>query len=365
MVASNKLYLIPSPDLYLFGGLSSAMHMAWVNQIAGRYKRAVSSTPARWSITTFRGLKSPLRSNWLRWRLRRKLCWTRVQSFQTPPLPTSTIRWRRRPSSSKPTQNWIVRWTSVTARNPSRTSANALSISLVSTKSSPCLLLLQSRNADEKPLKLGRSREAIGPSKNTQMIASLTLCLAILTLGALIWQTIETRYAVRIANKTLVSTFRPRLILRQVSLCVGTFVPALGAPDEESWKVDYVIANTEGTRAHITSTSFAEKMFSKGGLPVPLPYAPPIAGSTFSRQPGEEKEFSVGLESDLISLFRILGYVRGGNLKHQRTAFVYFLGYVHYKDDLGVVRKMAVLRHYDTESGRFTVVDDPDYEYAD
>ena len=36
MVASNKLYLIPSPDLYLFGGLSSAMHMAWVNQIAGR-----------------------------------------------------------------------------------------------------------------------------------------------------------------------------------------------------------------------------------------------------------------------------------------------------------------------------------------
>ena len=110
------------------------------------------------------------------------------------------------------------------------------------------------------------------------------------------WQTIETRYAVRIANKTLVSTFRPRLILRQVSLCVGTFVPALGAPDEESWKVDYVIANTGEHRDHITSTSFAEKMFSKGGLPVPLPYAPPIAGSTFSLQPGEEKEFSSRLK---------------------------------------------------------------------
>jgi hypothetical protein len=36
IIASNKIYLIPSPDLYLFGVLSSAMHMAWMKQVAGR-----------------------------------------------------------------------------------------------------------------------------------------------------------------------------------------------------------------------------------------------------------------------------------------------------------------------------------------
>jgi hypothetical protein len=38
IVASNKIYLIPSPSLYLFGVLSSAMHMAWVRQVCGRLK---------------------------------------------------------------------------------------------------------------------------------------------------------------------------------------------------------------------------------------------------------------------------------------------------------------------------------------
>jgi hypothetical protein len=32
---------------------------------------------------------------------------------------------------------------------------------------------------------------------------------------------------------------------------------------------------------------------------------------------------------------------------------------------VGVVRKTFVLRHYDTVTGRFKVVDDPDYEYTD
>jgi hypothetical protein len=38
VIASNKLYIIESKDLYLFGVLSSAMHMAWVKVVAGRLK---------------------------------------------------------------------------------------------------------------------------------------------------------------------------------------------------------------------------------------------------------------------------------------------------------------------------------------
>ena len=36
VIASNKLYIIESSDLFLFGVLSSAMHMAWIKVVSGR-----------------------------------------------------------------------------------------------------------------------------------------------------------------------------------------------------------------------------------------------------------------------------------------------------------------------------------------
>jgi hypothetical protein len=187
--------------------------------------------------------------------------------------------------------------------------------------------------------------------------------VAVATLFVLIWQTYETRRAVNIAHETLVSTLRPRVILRRVSLRPGTNISTQGAPDRHKWEVDFVAANTGGTTARISTRSFIVKMFDDAELPVFLPYGPEDS-ERFSLEPGEERGFSVGLESELIALFRQLG-VRGGYLNRQRTAHVYFFGYVHYEDDRGTVRKMAVLRHYDTEAGRFRVVGDPDYEYAD
>ena len=38
IIASNKIYIIPSPNLYIFGVLCSGMHMAWVRQLCGRLK---------------------------------------------------------------------------------------------------------------------------------------------------------------------------------------------------------------------------------------------------------------------------------------------------------------------------------------
>ncbi|MGD0089123.1 MAG: DNA methyltransferase [Planctomycetota bacterium] len=37
-IASNKIYIVPSPSMYLFGVLTSAMHMAWVKVVGGRLK---------------------------------------------------------------------------------------------------------------------------------------------------------------------------------------------------------------------------------------------------------------------------------------------------------------------------------------
>jgi len=38
IIASNKIYIVPSSELYLFGVLCSVMHMAWVRQVCGRLK---------------------------------------------------------------------------------------------------------------------------------------------------------------------------------------------------------------------------------------------------------------------------------------------------------------------------------------
>lgn len=38
VISSNKIYMIPNPNKYLFGVLNSSMHMCWVRQITGRLK---------------------------------------------------------------------------------------------------------------------------------------------------------------------------------------------------------------------------------------------------------------------------------------------------------------------------------------
>lgn len=46
IIASNKLYLIPSTDRLLFSVLSSSTHMAWMRVVAGRMKSDYSYSPA-------------------------------------------------------------------------------------------------------------------------------------------------------------------------------------------------------------------------------------------------------------------------------------------------------------------------------
>jgi hypothetical protein len=46
IIASNKLYIIPSATLWLFGILISNVHMAWMRVVAGRLKSDYSYTPA-------------------------------------------------------------------------------------------------------------------------------------------------------------------------------------------------------------------------------------------------------------------------------------------------------------------------------
>jgi hypothetical protein len=46
VIGSNKLYLIPDADLYMFGVMTSNVHMAWMRVVCGRLKSDYSYSPA-------------------------------------------------------------------------------------------------------------------------------------------------------------------------------------------------------------------------------------------------------------------------------------------------------------------------------
>ena len=46
VVASNKLYILPDATLYIFGILTSSVHMAWMRVVCGRLKSDYSYSPA-------------------------------------------------------------------------------------------------------------------------------------------------------------------------------------------------------------------------------------------------------------------------------------------------------------------------------
>lgn len=195
------------------------------------------------------------------------------------------------------------------------------------------------------------------------MVECALVIVGFLTVLAIVWQSWETRRAVEISKKALISTFRPRLILRAVFPCEGTDIPTAGVPDPKPWKIDFAIANIGGSRAYIMKHSFAIRCFDEG-IPVPLPYKP-ASDIGFYLQPGEEKEFSAEVGKELTDLLRLVGGFKAQYLSQQKTAYMYFFGYVRYKDDLGIIRKMAILRHYDPIVYRFRVVRNPDCEYSD
>src|SRR5271157_3100546 len=65
----------------------------------------------------------------------------------------------------------------------------------------------------------------------------------IATLIVIGWQSHETARSADIANRTLLSTMRPRLIVRQILIHRGTRISTIGVPDADPWKIDFDVVN--------------------------------------------------------------------------------------------------------------------------
>jgi hypothetical protein len=151
VVPSNKLYVIHSRDHYLFGVLSSLMHMAWVKLVSGRlesrfqYSASMVYNTFPWPDDATEKQQNAVREAAdrileLRIELGDGRLATSARARSTPPAPpwpTSTTRRVCRPPCSRPTPTSTARWTVVTAPNPLPATESASNTSSPSTKTSP------------------------------------------------------------------------------------------------------------------------------------------------------------------------------------------------------------------------------------
>ena len=118
VVASNLCSLIPNATLYLFGIITSEMHMAWMRQVCGRLK-----SDFRYSGTlvynNFPFPTAPPLSKLPPSKPPHKQCWQRGPSFRRRAWLPSTTRSRCRRRWCAPTPPSTVLWMPATAPLPS------------------------------------------------------------------------------------------------------------------------------------------------------------------------------------------------------------------------------------------------------
>lgn len=184
-------------------------------------------------------------------------------------------------------------------------------------------------------------------------LAMLTGAIALFT-GTLWWSTHKLWKAgekqIALAREAIGTTHRPRIAVRRMA--------AVLAP-EEPIKIEFAIVNA-GEAAASGYTWNAAILYLKaiGAIQEAPSFDPGTAGSSDAAlQAGEGRDIQ---------------FTDGGDLGPKQlrditygTEILHVTGYVAYKDKRGTTRRTGFLRHYDRESHRFRVVDDPEYEYQD
>jgi len=110
--------------------------------------------------------------------------------------------------------------------------------------------------------------------------------VGIATCLVIMWQAWETRksaqamqasiplqqQAAEATNLIAISTLRPKLVIRGLSLVPGTLVRGVGEPDV--WQIECLVANTGGSEAHVTESNLTITRIegARDRLPVFPPY---------------------------------------------------------------------------------------------
>jgi hypothetical protein len=183
----------------------------------------------------------------------------------------------------------------------------------------------------------------------------------IATLIVIGWQSYETARSADIANRTLLSTMRPRLIVRHISIHRGTKISTIGVPDADPWRIDFDVVNVGQSTARIKQHNFTSNRIEDD---IPDFAVEEKSSVSLSLEPGQKRTMSIELNQQLKEILRLIG-PDGLTQGYQNTNRLYFWGHAQYVDGLGIVRNIAVCRRYENNVGRFMPGIDPDFEYAD
>jgi len=184
-------------------------------------------------------------------------------------------------------------------------------------------------------------------------LAVLTGAIALFA-GTLWWSTRRLWKAgekqIALAREALSVTHRPRVSVRRMAAVISA---------DEPIRIEFTIVNVgEAPATGFTWSTAILHLKAVGAILEAPEFAPAMAGSSDAPlQPGESKILQA---TDAASL----GAKQLRDITYG-TEFLHVIGILAYKDNRGATRRTGFLRHYDRESRRFRVVDDPEYEYQD
>jgi hypothetical protein len=166
----------------------------------------------------------------------------------------------------------------------------------------------------------------------------------------------------KIAYKTLVAQFRPKVIVRNVKLD-----PSSGeeAQEGKQWKVQISLSNTGGTVAHIRSCE-ASLYWDKREEPRTSTEVCAETWSPFEMTSGERSDLEFEIPSEIG--FPITLGVEEIDVTEkgvEQRVWLMCEGKLKYADDNGAERETGFLWAYLLKTREFTPSTDPDREYAD
>jgi hypothetical protein len=157
------------------------------------------------------------------------------------------------------------------------------------------------------------------------------------------------RHSVELTRAALVTTYPPALIFRGFGLVERNF------GENQKLQVSFTVTNKGGTTATITETGAAVLVIESSQIPGDVAFVRRAITSVGLRS-GEASHWPVSSAANLTAA--------ESNLLWQGSAKIVSIGYFTYRDDFGTVRNSGFCREYDMARRRWSVVNDPDYEYA-
>lgn len=158
------------------------------------------------------------------------------------------------------------------------------------------------------------------------------------------------------------ATNRPKLIIHRISLDGGNgdwFTPGSKIP-----KIQFSVANIGGSRATIIESN-ATFVKIEGHLPALPPYSMDIDTLKTTVREAGQSDPPETLDIVGVELVREISSWNNKILTNTDNSPYYFFGYIQYRDDVDIVRRMTFCRRYNAGTKRFIEVNDPEYEYSD